>query len=188
MTIPTLGWSQFARSRHYAGSKHTWFEGSEAELLDLVRGHWDSRLPGAGQTDLSRVVLVPVPPDGFVCSTVRVDDSTPLHACFDRRQVGEDGFVRVTAEGPREPAHFAHVVLYSAEAVQENDGQRSGDFDWEVVCLIASPVADEPMHPLTMARNLLEKPGGTYCEYSAREFAAAVYYWSQRASVHVETE
>jgi len=127
-----------------------------------------------------------VPPGRFVCSTVCTDETTPLQAVFDRRQAGEDGFVRVTAEGPREPALFASVVLYSAEALLENNGSRSGEFDWEVVCLLAAPVADEPMHPLTMARNLLEKPGGTFCEYTARQFAEAIYYWSQRANVHVE--
>jgi hypothetical protein len=36
-----------------------------------------------------------------------------------------------------------------------------------------------------MARNMLEKPGGTFCEYSAGEFAEAVWFWAGRASVHV---
>jgi hypothetical protein len=42
------------------------------------------------------------------------------------------------------------------------------------------------MNPLTMARNFLEKPGGTFCEYTAREFAEAVYYWSRRAGLEPE--
>ena len=44
------------------------------------------------------------------------------------------------------------------------------------------------LDPLTMARNMLEKPGGTYCAYSARDFAEAVWYWSGRASAHVADE
>ena len=108
-----------------------------------------------------------------------------LHAQFHRRQAHEEGFIRVTAEGPREKARFASVVLYSADTLQENEGRRSGDFDWEVVCLIAGPTETESMDPLTMARNFLEKPGGTYCEYSAREFAEAVWFWAGRASAHV---
>jgi hypothetical protein len=38
------------------------------------------------------------------------------------------------------------------------------------------------MDPLTMARNMLRKPGGTFCAYTAEEFAAAVWYWARRAA------
>jgi len=56
------------------------------------------------------------------------------------------------------------------------------------VCLIAGPKEVEPMDPLTMARNMLEKPGGTYCDYSALEFAESVWYWAGRAASHVEED
>lgn len=183
-----LGWSDFAAVRHVPGGKHTWFEGTPEELLELVRAGWEYRRPGAGRSDLDKVVVVPVDPAGFVSSTVLVDGSTVLHAVFDRRQAHEEGFVRVTAEGPREEVRHASVVMYSADTLLENDGTRSGDFDWEVVCLIAGPAEVEPMDPLTMARNMLEKPGGTYCRYSAREFAESIWYWSARASVHVKED
>ena len=179
-----LGWSDFARGRHVRGGWHTWFEGSEQELLCRVLDNWQYRKPGAGRLDCQKVIVVPVDPAGFVSSTVRVDENTKLHAVFDRRQPHEDGFVRVTAEGPREPAEFASVVLYSEETLLENEGARSGDFDWEVVCLIAGPEPEEPMDPLSMARNMLEMPGGTYCAYTADQFAEAVWYWSSRANVH----
>lgn len=180
-----LGWSDFASKRHLPGGKHTWFEGSGEELLCRVLDNWQHRKPGAGRMDCEKVVVVPVPADGFVSSTVKIDEQTTLHAIFDRRQAHEEGFVRVTAEGPREKPEYASVVLYSAETLEENDGTRSGDFDWEVVCLIAGPEPDEPMDPLTMARNMLEKPGGTYCHYSAEEFAESIWYWSCRGAVHV---
>jgi hypothetical protein len=38
------------------------------------------------------------------------------------------------------------------------------------------------MDPLTMARNMLAKPGGTPCDYTAEQFAEAVWYWSRRAA------
>ena len=180
--VPALGWSDFARRRHVPGGRHTWFTGSEDDLLDRVRAGWDRRRPGAGRSDRSQVVLVPVTPDGFVSSTVLADETTPLTAVFDRRQEHEEGFIRVLADGPREEVRHASVVLYSADTLLENDGTRSGDYDWEVVCLIAGPVADEPMDPLTMARNMLEKPGGTSCAYTAEQFAESVWYWSRRAS------
>jgi len=181
-----LGWSQFALGRHKPAGKHTWFEGSNEELLALTRKNWSKRRPGAGRSDLSQVVIVPVDPAGFVSTTVNVAETTVLLAVFDRRSRGEDGFVRVTAEGPREDVQFASVVFYSAATLEENNGSRSGDYDWEVVCLLAGPRADEPMDPITMARNMLEKPGGTYCAYSAEDFAESIWYWSSRATAHVE--
>ncbi len=175
-----LGWSDFARGRHVPGGGHAWFDGSPEELLDLVQERWPQRRPGVGRTDLEAVVVVPVPADRFVAGTVLVDENTPLFAALERRQPHEEPFIRVTADGPREPARYAAVVLYSAATLLENDGTRSGDFAWEVVSLQASAVPEEPMHPITMARNYLEKPGGTYAPYTAQQFAEAIWYWSRR--------
>ncbi len=183
-----LGWSDFAASRHVPGGQHTWFDGTAAELLARVGRGWPERLPGTGRDDLNQVVIVPVDPTGFVSNTVRVSEDTVLHAAYDRRQAHEEGFVRVTAAGEREPARFASVVMYSAETLLENGGARSGDYDWEVVCLIAGPKAIEPMDPLTMARNMLEKPGGTYCAYTAEQFAESIWYWSGRAAAEAPGE
>jgi hypothetical protein len=177
----TIAWSDFARGRHQPGCGHVWFDGSEEALLDLVRAHWPQRRPGAGRDDLTQVVVVSVPPAGFCGTTVLVDEDTPLRAVLDRRQPAEDPFIRVTAAGPAEPVRHAAVVLYSAQTLRENGGVRSSDADWEVVCLLAGPVADEPMDPLTMARNYLQKPGGTFAPYTATEFATAIWYWSRRA-------
>jgi len=182
---PSIGWSDFALARHRPGGRHGWFDGTPEELLELVRRHWRERRPGTGREDLTRVVIVPVPPDRFTGSTVLVNEHTPLRAVFERRQPHEEGFVSVRAEGPREPVHHAGVVLYSAATLLENEGVRSGSWDWEVVSLLASPVPDEPMNPLTMARNMLARPGGTPCRYSAEQFAEAIWYWSRRAPVHV---
>ncbi|MBD3219656.1 DUF3228 family protein [bacterium] len=183
-SVPTVAWSDFARRRHAPGGRHTWFDGSEQDLLDLVGEHWAERSPGAGRQDLDQVVVVPVPPRGFHGTTVHATDETPLHAFLDRRQEGEEPFIRITAEGEPAPPRWAGVVLYSAETLEENDGVRSSDADWEVVCLLAGDGPDEPMDPVTMARNYLEKPGGTFAPYSAREFAEAIWHWSRRAPRH----
>jgi hypothetical protein len=180
--MSSLGWSEFARRRHVPDGVHAWFAGTPEELLDLVREHWDRRRPGAGRTGLDEVVVVPVPAARFVASTVVATEETPLFATLERRQPHEEPYVRVTADGPREPALFAAVVLYSAATLRENEGTHGGEFDWEVVSLQAGPLADEPMHPITMARNFLEKPGGTFAPYTARQFADAIWYWSRRAA------
>jgi len=133
----------------------------------------------------SDLVIVPIETAKVVSSTVLVTEDTVLHAAFERRQSHEEGFVRVSATGPREKALHAAVVLYSAETLQANGGERSGDYAWEVVCLLAGPTADEPMDPLTMARNMLEKPGGTLCVYSAEQLVESIWYWAARASAHV---
>lgn len=177
-----IGWSDFARGRHVRGGNHVWFAGAEDELLALVQANWANRRPGTGRSGLDKVVIVPVPPAGFTSATVKVDETTPLKAEFTRRQPEEDGYIRVIAAGPTEEVRHAAVVMYAAETLLENNGVRSGDFDWEVVCLLAGPVADEPMDPVTMARNMLSKPGGTYCAYTAEQFAEAVWYWAGRAS------
>jgi len=183
--IPSMAMSEFARGRHVVGGKHTWFSGSEEELLDLVREFWDRRQPGAGRGDLTQVVVVPVPPTGFTGTTIEVTETTELLAAFERRQDHEDPYIQVSAIGLVDAPRHASVVLYSAATLSENDGQRSSDADWEVVCLLAGPVAEEPMDPLTMARNFLEKPGGTFAPYTAHEFAESIYYWSRRARRHV---
>jgi hypothetical protein len=182
--LPSLAWSEFARSRHVAGGRHVWFEGDEQELLELVRGHWSGRTPGAGRTDLERVVVVPVPPGRFHATTVAVDEATPLIAFLDRRRPHEEPFIRVTARAEPPRPRWAGVVLYSAAALAENQGERSSEADWEVVCLLAGEGADEPMDPVTMARNFLEKPGGTFAPYTARQFAEAIWYWRRRATRH----
>ena len=110
-----------------------------------------------------------------------MDEGTPLSASLVRRQEGGEPYVEVRAGGPREKVRHAAVLLYSASALELNGGTHSGKFDWEVVALLASAVAEEPMDPLTMARNLLGETGGTPCDYSAREFAEAVWYWARRA-------
>jgi len=183
--VPTLGWSDFARDRYVPGAAHSHFNGSEDELIALVAAHWVERRPGDGRDGLDKVVVVPVPAERFVCATVRVDEDTPLSATFTRRQPHEDGYLEVLATGEREPARHAAVALYAADTLLENGGARSTDCAWEIVCIIASPTPDEPMDPLTMARNMLAKPGGTPCDYTAAQFAEAVWYWSGRARIRI---
>ena len=183
MTEQSIGWSNFALGRHKPGLGFSYFEGSDEELEQLIRDNWDKREPGMGAEGLDDVICVPVPADKFRCAFTKVADASNVEAEVYRRQENEDPSIKNTAEGPAEPANFAKIVLYAAHELLKNGGERTTECDWEVVCVIASPVEDEPMHPLAMARNQLEKAGGTPRTYTSDEWALSVWYWSQYVSL-----
>ena len=179
-----IGMSNFARNRHQKGNGNSYFAGTEEELIALVNTYWTSRSPGYGRTDLTKVVVVPVCVFKFVSETATIKDEMTLKASVERRQPHEDPSIKVLALNAKpDPVNFAKVVCYSADTLLENNGERSGDFDWEIVALIVSSVEDEPMHPLTMSRNYLQQPGGTFADYTAKQFAEAIWYWSQKVKV-----
>ncbi len=177
----SIAWTRFALARHQEGSGHTWFRGTHEELVQSVHATWHARRPGFGRANLNEVVVVPQPPERFRGVTASIRDGMKLDAVVARRQPHEDPYVRVTAKAEPDEARFASVVLYNRALLLPEEP----DFDaeWGIVSLTAAAIADEPMHPLTMARNMLEKPGGTRATYSAEQFAEAVYYWAQRVSV-----
>ncbi len=193
-----LGWSKFALDRHKEGTGHSFFRIPRNAVVERVKEAWDKRQPGQGETTVDRKVVVPVNPDGFFLSTTALQDDLPLKAEVVRRQPGEDPFVEVYVDfndprwqflgglgvrGGFEPAKYCSIVCYSGEALLENDGKRSTDCDWEIVCVIASNMEKEAMDTLTMARNFLGKAGGTKSIYTAEEFAEAIYYHSQRVKI-----
>ena len=180
----TVGWSTFAAGRHCPGQPYSHYTGNPQDVIDRVRENWDRREIGMGAESIDDVCVVPVPNDGFRCGFVRVDRAKFLLAEVTRRQEHEDPYVRVTADGAApEEAKFVKVVLYAAHELEKNGESRSTDCDWEIVCIIASPVENEPMHPLAMARNQLAMPGGTPRHYTSDEWAEAVWYWNQYVQV-----
>lgn len=181
----SLSWSNFAKNRHKEGTGFAFSSLPAEGVVQLVKANWHKAVPGHGETDLSRKVVVPLDqPDFFRHTTVPLRDDMVLTARPVRRQAHEDLYVEVRCSDVRpNVAKFVKVVCYSAEALLENNGERSSDSDWEIVAILASDVDDEPMHPLTMARNFLEMPGGTKSVYTAEEFAKAIYYWANRVKV-----
>ncbi len=181
-----LGWSNFALKRNKK-AHHSYFKRSPKKLLELVEKHWRKRQPGQGRTDTKKVVVVPILEKDlhklFGCPYGAIETATHLRAKVARRQDHEDPYIEVHGRGKSLPVKFAKVVLYSAEALLENEGERSGSFDWEIVAIIAGPYENEPMSPLTMARNFLQKPGGTFAPYTAQQFAESIYYWSMLTKV-----
>jgi hypothetical protein len=203
---PSIGWSDFARLNSTAeqGNSHSVL--SESDVVQVVQENWNHRQPGFREKTLDRKVVVPVPasyytprfgfPAGtplYRCTTALLREGMPVKARVTKRvgQDQEDFHVEkfITVQDARaggfeaEEATFVKIVCYSAEALLENDGKRSGDTDWEIVCLIATPVREEPMNPGTMARNQLRLPGGTYTEYTGEDYAQAIAYWGRRIKI-----
>jgi hypothetical protein len=190
--MPTIGWSDFAIKFCHRDSGKTYTTLSQEEVIARIKAAWDARIPGNGETGLDRKILVPVQPDGFFCPPrVELVEGLPVQAQITCRQQGEDLYVEtfVTPEDVARlglncevPAKRCDVVLYSAEALLENNGTRTTDCEWEIVCLLAR-ATDEPesMSPLTMARNFLNMPGGTKSVYTAEQFARAIYDGSKKS-------
>lgn len=188
----SIGWSKFARHRHQEGMGFSYFSGGSADLFLIIRENWDKRVIGDGAESIDDVCVVPIEHimdiRKFICTTVPVQKDMNLTARVTRRQPKEHYFVKVESEDNPAVTRFAKVVLYAAHELLKNGGERSCDCDWEIVCVIASPVEKEPMHPLAMARNMLAKPGGTPRQYTAQEFAESVWYWSQYVTLKATKE
>lgn len=126
----------------------------------------------------------------FLPPRIKLQVGLPIKAEIKVRQTGEDPYIETYVEyedakkfGYEDiPACYCDVVCYSAEALLENNGNRTTQCDWEIITLLCrAESANEPMAPLVMARNFLEKPGGTKGEYTAKQFAEAIYHHSNRS-------
>ena len=187
-----IGITNFARSRHRPSNGFSYFTGKinaygaglEFDLINIIKHNWDKRKPGDGRTDLLEVVKVPVAPYLFRSATVLIHENIELKARFYRRQTFEEPSIKVSSLSQEYSVpKFVEIILYNASILEPPDLVGIENCEWAVVSINASDVENEPMHPLTMARNMLGKAGGTKCEYTAQQFAEAVYYWSTRVSI-----
>lgn len=198
--VPTIGWSDFARKQHnpYTGLTYTTY--SESELVRLVKDCWLNREPGYGEgNSVERKVVVPLPHEDrmfFTLPQIPLQMGVPLQASVTQRQEGEDPYIETFAYeddierlGIKIPIpDYASVVVYHKDALVENNGTRTHlDCDWEIVAILATIFQEkEPMRPLTMARNFLAKTGGTVTQYTATEFAEAIYYHGTKSKIKVK--
>jgi len=181
--MPTIAISNFVR-RQTPEAPYSHFEGTWDELLEMVaegvRGGWtkDGYKPG--------VMLVSVPPERFRSGTVLVTPETPLRAIFQARREHEARYLSVRAQGQKTQARVVFVVLYSHEVLGD---EATTDCDWEIISINARETeAEEPMDPMTMARNFLVLPGGTKGDFTAQQFAESIIYWSTRALVDIDLD
>lgn len=195
----TIAFSDFARKHNSRSSGNSYTSLTEQQVECLVLDNWHKAIPGQGETTLDRKVLVPVDPRGFWCPPrASLVEGMNIKAEVKTRQAGEDPSIEIyveEAEARRcnalvfQEAKRVDVVCYSADALLENNGSRSSDCDWEIVCFLAiNRDVVEPMQPLAMARNFLEKVGGTKGDYSAKEFAEAIWHHHTQKGVKVKLE
>jgi len=185
--LPLIGVSDFVR-RQTPESHHNHFDGSWEELVTLVEGQWAQRKPSPHNPGVS---LVPMPPkllERFFSSLVEITPETPLKATFAPREEGEAPFVQIAAPGyPKGPAQRVEIIVYSHEILAaDGDAPEPQQAEHYIVSINAyASAADEPMHPMTMARNFLRLKGGTQppVPYTAEEFAQAIVFWSRHARI-----
>jgi hypothetical protein len=173
-----VGLNAFCR-RQTPASRFSHFAGREADLVGLAEAYFPAAVPGSRDG----VLKVPVPADGFFSGVIRATDRTPLAAGWVRRADGEDAYACVWApDAAKAPAGLVDLILYRRDVL--GDAKASTAAAWELVSVNARPDggdgADEPPHPLAMARNQLGRPGGSPATYSVQEYAAAWAYWAVR--------
>ena len=124
------------------------------------------------------VVLVEVDPSKFYSGIVNLTEDTNLKASYAPRRPEEAPFIRISAKGKKQKAKHASVVLYRWDVLAENN-ERETDAEWEIVCIKArTSEEEEPMDPMTMARNFLHLAGGTKGYFTAEQFAQSIVYWN----------
>lgn len=178
-----LACSEFVK-RQTKESGYSHFDGTWEELEDIVlRCMSDPNNVIPGYKD--GVILVKVPASGFAkkqyrfySGVVSLSDRSIIYADYSPRRLGEDSFIRCNTKADKQIAKHVEIVCYRADILAE-DNDRSGDADWEIVCIKAR-VSDEeePMDPYTMARNFLHMKGGTKGDFTAEQFAKSIVYWN----------
>jgi hypothetical protein len=186
MKTLTFGVNDHALKHFEKGSPFSEFDGTADKLLSLVEfsfGNGTESTDGDGNG--TGIFSVPVK-GKFLCPTVKLEKGAELVSEFGLRRKAEEGEERnihttiAASEGlSKTPVGEATIILYSREALGDS---ATTDCDFELVTILAS-VENEPMNPVTMARNMLGKPGGTQVEYTAEQFAEAVWFWSQHSKV-----
>lgn len=176
----------FIKNFNQRQGSESYYEGTWEELEALVKNNKDNFEPGTGSVN-NDVVLVRVPAQGFYTSIARITEENK-HLVEEREHVRQEGETPVTLKymkGVKPPASVVKIVCYRAD-VLDKDNDRSTDAEWEIIAILAQEEEEVPMHPTTMSRNANHDEGGTYREYSQKEWEEAYSYWADH--VYVEED
>jgi hypothetical protein len=170
--MPSIAINEFVK-RQTKNSRFSYFDGTWEELIKLVQDNFNNQMKGYRDG----IILIPVPSDRFYTSMCKIGKDSILESKFESRREGEEPIKRtVVKNGKKTLANFVKIVLYRHDVLLENN-ENSTDAEWEIISINASIVKNEPMHPMTMARNMLNKEGGTKAEYTGQQFAESLWFW-----------
>lgn len=127
------------------------------------------------------VVLVSLPPFGFVSGIVSLEGAMLIQSRYEARKEGELPYLQTSSVGTRLKAEQVDVVLYRRDVLLEDNDISVQDADWEIISINVAPLGGAPMHPYVMCRNQLHLPGGTQGYYSSEQWAASVKFWSEHS-------
>ena len=177
---PTIVCNSFVK-RQTKSSKFSHFDGSWEELEQLTKDNFAKATPGYKPG----VLLVPVPADRFKSGVVEINPETQFHVAYAPRREGEDPYLQIAAKGGnKSQAKYVNIVLYSHDVLAENN-ENDTDADYEIISINARPTeGEEPLPPITMARNMAGLVGGTKASYTAEQFVESILYWNKRAMIH----
>lgn len=174
--MPTFAVNPFAR-RQVANSRFSHFAGTEQDLLNRVADAFASF-----DGDASKVVVLPVPADGFFTGQALAQPGMKLEAKFESRRPGEAPrfhLGRIPEDGDYEaakvPAVAVNIVLYpSAMLAPNGDNSLPAEAgNYEVVSINARPtLEEEPIAPEALIANHLGEDGGTDHGLTDAEFVA----------------
>lgn len=158
-----IAMSEFARGRHTKEGKFSYFDGSENELISLVESNFNNARPGYRDG----VVKIPVPPDRFFSSTIKMTEGMEFSGVYAPRRPGEKPYMQWTTKNPagKMPAKTVEIILYRHDVLMEGN-EASANSEWEIISINASPLEfkeneSEPMRPETLMRNYFKEEGGT---------------------------
>lgn len=174
--------SDFVKKRHLDHLEYTHYKGSWNDLENRTLERFQGGFFRPGYRD--GVVLVQMDDsesklffsyDGF-----EMFEGMKLSAEYKPRQTGEEPRLCVRILEPKIQCKFVDIVLYRWDVLAE-DNDRSQDSEWEIISINGKQKdVIEPMRPLTMARNFLHLQGGTKGEFTAKDFAESIIYWSKK--------
>lgn len=195
--MPIIGINDFVR-RQTPASEYTHFAGDLEEVAALAEAHFDQAKPGYRDG----VCLVPVPPEGFFCGVVRLEEGDKLVGRYEARRPGEEPrkTVRALREGPKRvvgrrivqgdgatksPCVAVDVVLYRRDVLEEGNEPSTGK-EWDIISINGRITEeDQPIEPMTLIANHFELDGGTATGMSPEEFESAlresVLFWKDKA-------
>lgn len=172
-------------TRQTRNSRFSHYEGDWDAVLALVKEHFGAAATGYRDG----VVLVPVPPEGYRCGVVFLQEGDKFSGTYEARREGEEPRKEVgviAREGQvKLKAKSVNIVLYRHDVLAEDDG-RSSNAEWEIISVNASPEEGEmPIHPGTLMANHFQLSGGTKTNMSNDEFVEAlrksVHYWKDKS-------